>query len=262
MQSRRVPTIAVDGIPIHYEATGGGEPTVVLVHGSGGSSAVWMRQLEGLADIARIVALDLPGHGQSGGTGIGTIAEAAGVVRGFLDALSMEKVVLGGHSMGGAVVQAVALAHPERLAGLILVGTGARLRVMPKIFAELGGEYPQGVRFVIDLALASAAPSELRSALVRQTLPVPPSVLIGDFRACDAFDVLDRIGDVAAPTLVVCGAEDRLTPPRYSRYFHERIRGSRLAIVEGAGHYVQVERADETTDAIRDFLLGETGEIR
>jgi pimeloyl-ACP methyl ester carboxylesterase len=213
-----------------------------------------MRQLEGLADVARVIAIDLPGHGLSGGLEIGTISDVASVVHEFLDALSLDKVVLAGHSMGGAVVQAIALAHPERLSGLILVGTGARLRVLPQIFTELEGNYAEGVRFLIDLAIARDAPPDLRAALVRQTLPVPPDILIGDFRACDAFDVMDRIGSVRVPTLIVCGADDRLTPPKYSRYFRDRIGGSRLAIVEGAGHYVQLERPDETNEAIRAFL--------
>ena len=249
-----MPKVTVDGIPIHYELAGGDEPTVCLVHGSGGSSAVWIRQLEGLADVARVIAPDLPGHGESGGAGIGTIDAAAGVVHGFLDALGLRTVVLGGHSMGGAVAQAFALAHPERLVGLVLVGTGARLRVLPKIFAELEGDYLEGARFVIDLATATDAPAELKAALVRRTVAVRPNVFIGDFRACDAFDVMDRIGAIRAPTLVLCGTADRLTPPKYARYVHDKIRGARLVLVEGAGHYVQIERADETTHAIREFL--------
>ena len=245
---------SVAGITLHYEITGGGPPTLCLVHGSGGSSAVWMRQLEGLADVARIVALDLPGHGASGGDGIGDIQNAAGVVRGFLDAIGVTTVVLGGHSMGGAVAQAFALAHPERLAGLVLVGTGARLRVLPKIFERLEGDYLDGVRFLVDLAVARDAPHPLRQSLVRQTEATPPRVLIGDFRACDAFDVMARIGTIRAPTQVISGVEDQLTPPRYARYFHDRIAGARLALIEGAGHYVQLERPDETTQAIRELL--------
>jgi pimeloyl-ACP methyl ester carboxylesterase len=249
-----VAQVTVNGIPIGYEVRGGGEPTLCLVHGSGGSRAVWIRQLDGLADVARVIALDLPGHGESGGTGVGTIDTAAGVIHGFLDALGLSAVVLGGHSMGGAVAQAFALAHPERLVGLVLVGTGARLRVLPRIFAELEGDYPHGVRFVVELATATDAPPALKAALVRQTLPVPPPVLVGDFRACQAFDVMNRIGAIAVPTLVLSGADDRLTPPKYARYLRDEIRGARLVLVEGAGHYVQVERAAETTLALREFL--------
>jgi pimeloyl-ACP methyl ester carboxylesterase len=249
-----VPTITVDGTPIHYQETGTGNRIVCLIHGSGGSTAVWIRQLEGLADLARVIALDLPGHGQSGGSGIGTIAEAAMVVHGLLSAIGVTSAVVGGHSMGGAVAQAYALAHPDRLAGLVLVGTGARLRVLPTIFERLEKDYAEGVMFVTRLAVSREAPPELVASLAQQTLTTPRSVFVGDFRACDVFDVMDRIGTVRAPTLAICGAEDQLTPPKYSALFANRIVGARVVVVEGAGHYVQLERPDETTEAIRAFV--------
>lgn len=250
-----MPRIDIAGTGIHYETTGTGPPTVCLVHGSAGSHAVWIRQMEDLADIARVIALDLPGHGASGGTDIGSIDAAANVVLGLLDALAIDRVVLGGHSMGGAVVQAFALAHSSRLAGLVLVGTGARLRVMPEIFAGLERDYQIGVRFLTGLALASNAPAELVSAIERQTLQTAPRAHLGDFRACDAFDVMDRVESIRTPTLIVCGEDDRLTPPKYARYLRDHIKGAQLALIPGAGHYVQIERGEETSAAIRKFLV-------
>jgi pimeloyl-ACP methyl ester carboxylesterase len=248
-------TIAVDGVTIHYETAGRGPTTLCLVHGSGGSSAVWSHQLEGLADVARVVALDLPGHGRSSGEGASRIDDAVAVVRAFVQRLGLGPVVLGGHSMGGAVAQGLALAHPDLLAGLVLVGTGARLRVLPAIGELLERDYPEGVRFVADHAVAASAPAELKESLYRVTLATPQKVLAGDFRACDAFDVMERIGSVALPTLVICGSEDQLTPPKYAQFLASRIAGARLALVPGSGHYVQVERPRETNQAIRDFLL-------
>src|SRR5919201_2969349 len=97
-----MPHVHAAGMAIHYEAVGTGALVLCLVHGSGGTGAVWIRQMEALADTARIVALDLPGHGESEGADIGTIADAARVVHAFVDALGLNRVVLGGHSMGGA----------------------------------------------------------------------------------------------------------------------------------------------------------------
>jgi pimeloyl-ACP methyl ester carboxylesterase len=249
-----MPTISIHGIPIHYDRTGGGAPTLCLVHGSAGSTTVWIRQLEGLADSAQVIALDLPGHGRSGGEGCRTIGEYVAIVHGFVEALKLEKLVLGGHSMGGAVAQAFALAHPERLAGLVLVGTGARLRVLPRIFELLEQDYPEGARFIIRLAVSTGASGELVESLFHQTLGTPRSVTIGDLRACDAFDVMERVSAIQVPTLVISGTEDQLTPPKYSHFLRDRILGGRLALIAGAGHYVQLERADETTAAIREFL--------
>jgi pimeloyl-ACP methyl ester carboxylesterase len=173
----------------------------------------------------------------------------------LVDALGLETVVLGGHSMGGAVAQAFALAHPERLAGLVLIGTGARLRVLPEIIDTLERDHAAGVRLVADVAVSASAPDDVKASVYETTLAAPRASLIADLRACDAFDVIGGLGTIARPTLVVCGADDRLTPPKYAEFLRQRIPGARLVVVPGAGHYVQLERPAETTAALRDFLL-------
>jgi pimeloyl-ACP methyl ester carboxylesterase len=246
--------VQVNGIDVHYETAGAGAPCVCLVHGTGGTGGVWGRQLEGLADIARVVAPDLPGHGRSGGAPPRRIEEAATFVARFLDALSVPRVVIGGHSMGGAVAQQFALTWPDRVEGIVLVGTGARLRVLPRLLDLLASDYPEGLRLLMQLAVGSQAPAELRADLHRATAANPQPVVLGDLQACDVFDAMDRIGTIRAPTLAICGEEDQLTPPRYSRFFAERIAGARAVVVPGAGHYVQVEQPEATTAALRELV--------
>ena len=214
-----------------------------------------MRQLEGLADLGHIVAVDLSGHGRSDGTILQRIEDAAAVVAGFLDALGITRVVIGGHSMGGAIAQQFALSCRERLNGLILIGTGARLRVLPRLLDLLANNYREGVDLLMSLAIGAKAPAELRAALHRSTAQNPAGVVLGDLQACDAFDVMGRISLVEAPALVICGEEDQLTPPKYSRFLGQRIAGARVVVVAGAGHYVQMEKPRETTAAIRELLV-------
>jgi pimeloyl-ACP methyl ester carboxylesterase len=76
----------------------------------------------------------------------------------------------------------------------------------------------------------------------------------GDFRACDAFDVMARVGEIRAPAIVVCGAEDRLTPPKHAELLRDRIPGARLELVPGAGHMVTVEAPDRVAGAIEGLL--------
>src|SRR4051812_35441051 len=116
-----MPTVSVAGLPINYEARGDRGPAVVLMHGSGGNAGVWRSKLEGLSDVARVVALDLPGHGRSSGS-FATIDEAVAIVRAFVEALALERVVIGGHSMGGAIAQSFVLAAPHTTAGAMLIG--------------------------------------------------------------------------------------------------------------------------------------------
>jgi pimeloyl-ACP methyl ester carboxylesterase len=249
-----MPTVAVDGLSVHYEIGGTGAVPLVLVHGSGGSTAVWRSQVDGLEDLACVVTLDLPGHGRSTGPGIESIASAASVVRRVVDDVGADRVVIGGHSMGGAVAQEFALSFPDRTAGLVLVGTGARLRVMPKIFALIDADWLAAVRFITDAAVARGADAGVRSSVHEVTLRTPAPVVRGDFAACNGFDVMDRLADIHAPTLVICGAEDELTPLRYAEYLRTRIAGAELAVVPGAGHYVQLERPDAVTAANAAFL--------
>jgi pimeloyl-ACP methyl ester carboxylesterase len=241
---------------IAHATAGSGSPAVCLVHGTGGSSAVWEHQLDGLADLGRIVAVDLPGHGRSGGAITKRIEDAAAVVAEFLDEMEIGKIVVGGHSMGGAIAQQFALAYPNRVEGLILVGTGARLRVLPRLLELLATDYERGVDLLMSLAVGPDAPAELRKALHRATADTAPGVVLGDLQACNAFDVMRRISTVTAPTLVICGEEDQLTPPKYARFLGEHIAGARVVVVPGAGHYVQVEKPRETTAAIREFVAG------
>jgi pimeloyl-ACP methyl ester carboxylesterase len=232
---------------------------VCFVHGTGGSSQVWAGQLEGLADCGDIVAVDLPGHGRSGGSIPKRIEDAAAFVVRFLDALGIARVVIGGHSMGGAIAQQFALSYPERVDGLILVGTGARLRVLPRLLDSLANDHRAGVDLLMSLATAAAAPAELKAALHRSTAENPPGVVLGDLLACDGFDVMSRISTIDRPALVICGEEDQLTPPKYSRFLGQRIAGAGVVVVAGAGHYVQVEKPRETTAAIREFLARLSG---
>ena len=249
-----MPVQIVDGVGIHYLETGGGAPTLCLIHGAGGNTLSWIRQLEGLADAARVVALDLPGHGESEGDGCRRIDDYARVVGGFISAAGLGRVVLGGHSMGGGIAQTVALEHPELLAGLVLVGTGARLRVLRRIFELLASDYAEGCAFVNAIGFGAAASQALKDGARVAMLGTRPEVTIGDFAACDAFDVMDRVGTIRLPALAICGEEDQLTPPKYSRFLAEKIPGARLLLVEQAGHLVQLEQPEIVNAGIREFL--------
>ncbi len=249
-----MPALNVDGQQLSYTETGSGTPRLICVHGAGGGWGTWTRQLEGLADAAHVIALDLPGHGASSGEGCRRVPDYATVVQGFIRALGGDPVVLAGHSMGGAITQTVALEMPQLLRGIILVGTGARLRVFPELFEVMERDYGAGVDFVTGYAWSPFSSDALKDGGRRAMRETRPAVTLGDFRACDAFDVMGRVGEIRLPALVMVGEDDGLTPPRYSEFLAGTIAGARLTRIPHAGHYVTLEQPDEVNHAIRHFL--------
>ena len=249
-----MPFIEVNGLRLHYQPAGEGPRAAVFVHGAGGNAGHWREQLTALPAGWWGLALDLPGHGASGGSGCRTILEYRDVVRAFLRAVGAAPAVLAGHSMGGGVTQAVALAEPELLRGIVLVATGARLRVHPSVFETLQRD-PAGVaRLLADRAFGPGTPPRVREEGARDLLGCPAAVIEADFRACDVFDVMNEVGRIALPALMICGAQDVLTFPKYAHYLHERIAGSRLTLVPNAGHYVMREQPAAVNATLTTFL--------
>lgn len=231
----------------------GARTAVVLVHGAGGSHVHWPAALRRLPG-ATVYALDLPGHGRSEGEGRRSIGAYRDVVRAFLEAAGLERAVLVGHSMGGAIALEVALRYPQRLAGLVLVGSGARLRVAPALLQALREDYPRAVETLVQWLFAESASEQARRAARRQLLEANPQVVYGDFLACDAFDVMGELPRVETPTLVLCGTEDRMTPLKYSEYLAAHIPGARLEAIPGGGHMVMLEQSEPVAQAVAAFL--------
>ena len=237
---------------VHHRGDPKGQRALVFVHGAGGSHLNWPPQLRRLAG-AHTYALDLPDHGKSEGQGRTSIRAYADFVAAFLETLGLEKATLVGHSMGGATALDFALRYPEGLAGLVLVGSGARLRVAPAILDGIRQDFQAAVRLISDYGFSLDAPEQLKREGRRQMGQTHPDVLYGDFAACDTFDVMDRLGEIRCPTLAICGTADRLTPPKYSTYLRDNIPAAQLVLIEGAGHMVMLEQPEAVSRAIADF---------
>lgn len=227
--------------------------TLVLVHGAGENHLIWPAQLRRM-DGATVHALDLPGHGRSGGRGRASVDEYAQVVRGLLDALGVERAVIAGHSMGGAIALQFASSLPERTVGLVLVATGAKLRVAPQILAGILADTEATLDLVTRYSWGPDAPEQMLKQSREQLAQVDPRVIADDYAACDAFDVRQRLPEIAAPTLVVGGTADQMTPQKYAVFLAEKISSARLAIIEGAGHMVMLEQPELVAQHVREFL--------
>jgi pimeloyl-ACP methyl ester carboxylesterase len=255
-------SVVIDEHTIHYHATVSPArrtgQRVLYVHGTGCNARVWEPHMAAIAGAHTPVAIDLPGHGQSPGRGFRGIADYTYFLVELAKALGWNRFVLVGHSMGGAVALLAALHHADLLDGLVLVDTGARLRVYPALLrgaleAAEAGRTPATDR---TWAYASGTPQSVVDALQALTADTDPRVTYADWIAADTFDVMRRLSDIRVPTLAVCGAEDRLTPVKYHRFLAAQIPGCRLAIIEGGGHWVFWEQPDAFARTVRTFLDG------
>lgn len=229
-------------------------PPLVFIHGAGGTHLHWPPQARRMTG-QRVFALDLPGHGKSPGVGSQSVPAYARAVVDFLDAARLNAAVFIGHSMGSAVALTLALDYPKRVLGLGLVGSGARLRVAPQILEYTANEtlFPQAVKLINDAEFGPSVDTKLKELAARQMAEIRPSVIHGDFLACNEFDVMQRLGEINHPTLILCGADDILTPIKYSEYLCEHIPNARLVAFPGAGHMVMLEQAVEVAQALSDF---------
>lgn len=253
-----MPYVQVGQARIHFVEQ---EPTsashrspIVFIHGAGGSHQVWLQQLRRLGRRRKAIAIDLPGHGNSEGSGADRIETYRDLVNECVTAVGLDRIVMVGHSMGGAIIQSLALVHPELLTAMVLVGTGARLRVQPQIFAGLHNDARQTVEMMSRWGRAPGAPAELLRQDADAMLRTSLSVIEGDLRACDTFDLMEQIKTITLPTLVICGTDDMMTPPKYAEYLYREINGSQLALIPAAGHMVMLEKPDEVGRSIEAFL--------
>lgn len=229
--------------------------TIVFVHGTGDSARAWDGVIAALPE-QRCLALDLPGHGAATGA---TLSAGAGVqayadyVRAALARQGQAAVCLVGHSLGSAIALRLAIEAPALVSRLVLVGAGARLRVLPALLALAAASPDDAMCQVVELGFAPAHRAEA-NRYAAALAPTSPGTVLRDLAACDAFDMMSELGHVAQPALVVVGAEDRLTPPKYAAYLRDQLAQAHLVTIPGAGHYLNAEAPTQVAGAIRDWL--------
>ena len=223
---------------------------LVFVHGPGESGLSFHYQLQFFPDA---IAVDLPGHPK--GRPCTEIDGYVEWLRGFNAWSRYRDVVLCGHSMGGAITLLYALRYPEELKGIVLIGSGARLRVHPDFFSLCEQPGDNNSRWLDQRRIAyQGVVPELQKALMCRAAEVGPIVELNDLKACDRFDFMGQVDQIQLPTLAICGSDDIMTPVRYSDYLVEKIEGARRDVIEGGTHFVQLEQPQAVNRQIEMFL--------
>ena len=228
--------------------------TIVFLHGAGGSHHTFRDQWAGLKGVVRLVIPDLPGHGLSGGTPPESVDDYAAWVVEFVKEVGLDRFLLAGHSMGGAIALQAALGSLKGLEALILLGTGARLRISPVIFEGIGERFREFAPELVGWMTSAASSDLLREDITNDVLSTRPATFLADFHACNGFDVMNRLSAIRVPTLVVSGDDDRLTPLKYGEYLATNIPGAVLKIIHGAGHLSMLEKPTEINAVITSFI--------
>ena len=176
-----------------YQANDPSRKTLILIHGAGGDHLSWPTQLRRLSGY-RVYAPDLPGHGKSRGHGLQRVPAYGEAILEWIQALGLPKVILAGHSMGGAIVLWLAIKHPELMHGIVLMSTGATLPVNLSLIEELATQvgFPTAVDNIMRWSFSSKIEPALVENVKRHMLKMRPSVVAGDFRACDRFDIREN----------------------------------------------------------------------
>jgi pimeloyl-ACP methyl ester carboxylesterase len=156
--------------------------------------------------------------------------------------------------MGGAVVLEAAIEYPEEMAGLILIGSGARLRVSAEILQGIEVDFEATAAQLVQWCYVPGTSEKVVKWGLEQLLTEQPEVVLDDFKACNEFDRLSKVSSIKHPALVVCGSEDIMTPAKYSQYLADNLLRATLRIINGAGHMVMVENAFKANASILKFL--------
>jgi len=228
---------------------------VIFIHGAAGCSQVWKNQLRGLP--TKVIAVNLPCHFSSEGPESPSMETYVESIYELITKLELDKVILGGHSMGGAIALSYYLRYPSKVHGLILIGTGARLRVLPVILDLTQKNYTQFIKMMDNAGFHKETcknNKELVKEVAKNMAQIAPHIAFCDFSICNQFDIMERLGEISVPTLIICGDDDKLTPLKYSKYLQEYIKDSTLHIVKEAGHLVMLEKGEEVNTLIKSFI--------
>lgn len=249
-----MPLITVQGKNLYFEMLGQGIP-LLFIHCSMANHQIWDRQRT-LAKYFQLILVDLPGHGQSESLeGEVTVKRLATLIAELIQTLELQRVILVGYSLGGAISLQLALDHPELLSAIILVGTGAKMGVLPVIFEVIKTNYQEGVELTTGkMGFAKGADPKLIELAKQECLKCSPSIAYSDFAACNAFDVRDQLNEINIPTLIIVGSEDLLAPVKWSLYLTKHILNSSLQIIPQSGHMVILEQPDKFNLTLRKFI--------
>ncbi|WXG43740.1 MAG: alpha/beta hydrolase [Promethearchaeati archaeon SRVP18_Atabeyarchaeia-1] len=249
-----MPKIIVDGLKTHYEEYGEGKP-LVLIHGAQGTVEGFDGMIKILRNKYRVITPSLPGRsGSESMSGEVTMKRYSDHIARLLPKINVKNAIVGGSSMGGLVSLSFCFDHPEMTSALVLIDSPAKIQIDEKIVNLFVDDYEGTTRLAASLGYSKNTPKDVVEAALRYNLKVPVETTLKDLRATGRYDPISRLAEIRVPTLIIRGSEDILTPKPMSDILNNRIKGSTIKIIKGAGHSSIVEKPMEVSEAIMQFL--------
>lgn len=257
-----MPAQRVNGIEMVYETAGQGE-ALLLLHGLGSRSEDWQLQLPAFVSRYRVVVADMRGHGRtSKPPGPYSVPMMAADVLGLLDALGIDAAHVVGLSMGGMIAFQMAVDRPERVRSLVIVNSGPalvahtfgeRLRVWQRLALARLAKPARTAQFLGPRLFPKPEQAELRQQFIDQWAQNDPRAYRAAMRALIGWSVLDRVGAIRCPTLVISGDRD-YTPVAAKEGYTAQIPDARLVVIEDSGHATPIDQAEAFNACVLEFL--------
>ena len=224
---------------------------LIFIHGSGANGNVWLLQKKRFPDAD---APELRGH--PGGKACTSVEEYSDWLHGYILEKGYTDAVLAGHSLGGGIALQHAFKYPGDLKGIILVGSGGRLRVLPLIIEAISGRLndPQGWMKDLVEPLYGTVDAATLGEILPGLAAVGPAAQLNDFRCCDKFDIMEKVPQIKLPAHCIVGELDNMTPPKYSQYLVKSMPDCTISIIAGGSHLCFLEKSGVVNDAIAAFL--------
>jgi pimeloyl-ACP methyl ester carboxylesterase len=266
-----MPKAHANGIDVYYEASGSGEP-LLLIAGFACDLTIWSPLVSALASHYRVITFDNRGVGRSSAPdspySIGQMAEDASRL---LQEIGVHAADVAGHSMGGQVAQELALAHPEKVRSLLLLSSCAHVDAHNRAVIESWGELPRQVDAATAARLSlpwlythhfyaqPGAVQQVIDLIVANPFPPPPHGIFHQSRAISQFDASARLAAIRCPARVVVGREDILLPLAFSEELVRAIPDAELVVLEGTGHGLLIESPEAVAQTMLSFLAKHRG---
>lgn len=241
-------------------------PAIVFVHGGAQDHCVWILQSRYLAHHGYgVLAVDLPGHGRSGGAPLASIEDMADWLIALLDAARVSAAALVGHSMGSLAALECAAKYPQRVGRIALIGTAFPMSVSPDLLEAARSDEAEAQRMINVWSHAAYAHypgnpgpgSWVSGGSLRLMQRQKRGTLYADFAACNAYAAgFERAARVKCPALFLLGARDAMTPARSGRELAKALPQATVRTLSDSGHNLMGEKPDEILDALVGFLRG------